>query len=201
MKRNSYSEYQRTPMQEVKVQEPRRQSFEPAQYRQPYQFQERNKFKERLPEYREEYEEERSGVAWGKILKYVFFILILAGIGYGIIRGIKIVASSSLFNTPKGVEQVEQPKLTQEEQQAQAEQINAEAQGYIDQLRKIYAFPDNETPTVAVVKDAKILSSQQSFYKQAKNGDVVCIFARHKLAVLMRPTANTIIAVTQISVK
>jgi hypothetical protein len=63
----------------------------------------------------------------------------------------------------------------------------------VARLSKIMQLPD-EQPTVATVTDTEKLTSQP-FFKSAKNGDKVVIFAQAKRAILYRDEENKIIEV------
>lgn len=59
-------------------------------------------------------------------------------------------------------------------------------------LGKLMVLP-NERPSLAVVKDADKLKTQQKFFAQAQNGDKLLVFRNARKAVLYRPSANKII--------
>lgn len=50
----------------------------------------------------------------------------------------------------------------------------AEEKEYVNELKNLTYPPDNETPSIAIIADAdKARQSNATFYRQAKNGDVV----------------------------
>lgn len=68
----------------------------------------------------------------------------------------------------------------------------------ITKVRKLIILPSNETPTVATVKDADKLKDQ-SFFKDAHNGDTVLIFSKEKEAILYRSATNQIVTVSPVT--
>ena len=59
-------------------------------------------------------------------------------------------------------------------------------------------LPQGETPTVATISDVTKLADQ-TFFKSAKNGDVLLAYTAAMEAVIYRPSANMIINVAPIS--
>lgn len=59
-------------------------------------------------------------------------------------------------------------------------------------LKEMMVLPEEE-PVVAQVQDADLLSKQQNFYEQAKNGDFLFLFPTALKAVLFREYENKII--------
>lgn len=66
-------------------------------------------------------------------------------------------------------------------------------------VAKLIDVPTNEDPTIASVVDASKLSNQ-AFFKNAKNGDKVLMYAQAKKAILYRPDTNKIIEVAPINI-
>lgn len=73
-------------------------------------------------------------------------------------------------------------------------QANSEttAKRIIHKVKELYALPNNEQPTVAVIKDVNQLKGQP-FFNGAKNGDAVLVFTKAKMAILYREDENKII--------
>lgn len=69
---------------------------------------------------------------------------------------------------------------------------NEEIKKIITKVGKIMMLPNDEIPTVAIVTDASKLKDQP-FFKNAKNGDKVLIFAKSKKAILYSESSNKII--------
>ena len=59
-------------------------------------------------------------------------------------------------------------------------------------------FPSGETPTIATVTDVTKLI-KQPFFKSARNGDKVMIFASTKEVILYRPSVHKIVSVAPVS--
>ena len=74
-----------------------------------------------------------------------------------------------------------------------------EASDLIKKVSKLMLLPRDESPTIATVSDSTKLRSQP-FFKSAKNGDKVLIYAKAKMATLYDPTANIIVAVAPLNV-
>ena len=68
----------------------------------------------------------------------------------------------------------------------------------VEKVGKLILLPQGEIPTVAAVADLTPLK-EQSFFKNAKKGDIVLMYARAKKAVLYDPSANIIIEVAPIT--
>jgi hypothetical protein len=67
-------------------------------------------------------------------------------------------------------------------------------QKVLAQLKKIILLPDNVTPTMAIVMDAKALEKQQpEFFANAKNNDRLIIYP--DLVILYDYNANKIIKI------
>ncbi len=62
----------------------------------------------------------------------------------------------------------------------------------LQKLGKLMVLPA-ERPSLAVVKDADKLKTQQKFFAQAQNGDKLLIFRTARKAILYRPSTNKII--------
>lgn len=80
-------------------------------------------------------------------------------------------------------------------QKAQAQQ----SQTIVAEVSKLIVLPENEQPQVATVSDVNKLKSQ-SFFSQAKNGDIVLIYTQAQKAVLYDPIQKKIVEVGPINV-
>lgn len=73
-----------------------------------------------------------------------------------------------------------------------------ETQGLVKNIGKFMLLPKDETPTVATVTDINKLKDQ-SFFKNASNGNKVLIYPNSKLAIIYDPKAKLIINVGPIN--
>ena len=69
----------------------------------------------------------------------------------------------------------------------------------VERVGKLLLLPADESPTIAAVSDISKLQDQL-FFKNAKNGDVVLMFAKAQRAVLFDPELNKIIEVAPLTV-
>jgi len=76
-------------------------------------------------------------------------------------------------------------------EQIQQQQVAA----LVQKVSALILLPVGDTPIVATVSDAASLKSQQSFYQNASNGDVLMIYTQAQRAILYRPSVNKIINV------
>ena len=76
-------------------------------------------------------------------------------------------------------------------QDVSAERVQADAEALKQKVAKLMELP-NETAMTATIQDASKISGQD-FFKNAKNGDKVLIFAETKRAVIYRESENKII--------
>lgn len=72
-------------------------------------------------------------------------------------------------------------------------------QAVVDRVGKIILLPSSETPTLATVTDIKKVSDQ-TFFRNAQNGDKVLVYTQAGQAFLYRPSQNKIIAVAPLSI-
>jgi hypothetical protein len=123
--------------------------------------------------------------------------LILFGIGYYIYANIW---TKSPFGPTPGVA-AESTQAESEVSQAAASAASTSALTVGDivaRVGKIMLLPENETPTLAGVSDPSVLGDQ-AFFKNAKTGDVVLMYATSRRAILYDPVANKIIEVAPIT--
>ncbi len=72
-----------------------------------------------------------------------------------------------------------------------------ETKALTDAVGKLIELPKDETPTVATVLDKDKLKDQ-SFFKNAENGDKVLVFVNAKKAILYRASTNKVIDVAPV---
>ncbi len=80
------------------------------------------------------------------------------------------------------------------------EQVQAEVDQLLGDLGKLISLPTDEQPTVATVSDASKLK-EQSFFKNAQNGDKVVIYTTARKAILYRPAENRIVEVGAVNIQ
>lgn len=79
----------------------------------------------------------------------------------------------------------------------QAQQASVEE--YIEQVSQVYDLPEEETPSIATVRDNEQLDDQP-FFDRAENGDVVLIYPDAELALLFRPSTGQVINVSTLAI-
>jgi hypothetical protein len=111
-------------------------------------------------------------------LIYVVAVLVVLGLGY---------FGYTKYMTPA----VETP----EQQAAKAlEQKNA----VIAKVKALTVLPAEE-PVLFTVNDANLLKTQQAFFKDAQNGDVLMVFQKDSKALIYRESENKIVNAGPIS--
>ena len=108
-----------------------------------------------------------------RVLLGVLIILILGGAGY---------AAYYFYDRYNQV--VKNPEIITKQ----------EADWLTERVSKLMKVPNDEVPTIATVLDKEKLKDQ-SFFKNAENGDKVLVYVKEKKAILYRPSANVIIEV------
>ncbi len=68
----------------------------------------------------------------------------------------------------------------------------------VEEVGKLMVLPQGEAPQVATVSDVNKLK-QQSFFAQAKNGDIVLIYTQAKKAILYDPVQKKLVEVGPIN--
>ncbi len=74
-----------------------------------------------------------------------------------------------------------------------------EARAMAQKVGLLVILPTDETPTVATVSAPHLLKDQ-IFFKEAKKGDIVLIYANARKAVLYDPGVNKIVNISNISI-
>lgn len=70
----------------------------------------------------------------------------------------------------------------------------------VAQVGRHMLLPENETPTAATVADPEVLKKDQPFFKNAKTGDHVLIYANALKAILYNPESDKIVEVAPLSI-
>jgi hypothetical protein len=73
---------------------------------------------------------------------------------------------------------------------------DAQVQAVVERVGKFMVIPTDEKPSVAVLKDTDALAQQQSFYRGAKDGDILVIYSSR--AIIYDPVANKLVSVSPI---
>jgi len=76
----------------------------------------------------------------------------------------------------------------------------AQAQQLVDEVGKLIALPEDETPTVATVVDKDKLQ-EQTFFAKAENGDKILIYPNAKKVYIYRESVKKIIEVGTLNVE
>ncbi len=87
-------------------------------------------------------------------------------------------------------QEVEKLSTVQGQQELNKTQINQ----LLGEMRSIIVLPSGEDPVVATITDVTKLNKNE-FYKDAKNGDRVVVFANAEKAYIYRPDTKTIVNV------
>ena len=75
---------------------------------------------------------------------------------------------------------------------AQAANLTAQKNNIISKIKQLTVLPSEE-PVLFTVNDAALLKSQQAFFKDAANGDVLLVFQTSGKALIYRESTNKII--------
>lgn len=112
-----------------------------------------------------------------QILSFVFLILVAAG---------GIFGAWFFYNKYQQVKK--NPEIITKEETA----------WLLERIGKLMSLPADEMPTIATVIDKEKLKDQ-TFFKNAQNGDKVLVYTKAQKAILYRPNDNKIIEVMPIS--
>lgn len=82
----------------------------------------------------------------------------------------------------------------------QPDQAAKEVTALIAEVQTLIDLPSDETPTIATVTDREKLQ-QESFFRNAQNGDKVLMYTRAQKVILYRPAEKRIIEVGAINVR
>lgn len=75
-----------------------------------------------------------------------------------------------------------------------------DVENLVKKIGKLAELPSGEEPTVATVTDVESVR-EQSFFKNAQDGDRVLIYTRARRAILYRPSINKVIEVAPITLE
>ena len=78
-------------------------------------------------------------------------------------------------------------------------QIQADVEDLVKEVGKIIALPEGEVPTIATVTDIDRVK-EQTFFKNAQNGDKVLVYSQARKAFLYRPSEKRIIEVGVVNI-
>ncbi|MBA3724052.1 MAG: LytR C-terminal domain-containing protein [Candidatus Levybacteria bacterium] len=109
-----------------------------------------------------------------------FSILVLVAAGFAVYYFMQYQNSQSLLKDPQKATAQETGKI-------------------VDEVGRLIVLPQNEQPQIATVSDVNALK-QQSFFAQAKNGDIVLIYTKAQKAVLYDPVQKKVVEVGPINV-
>lgn len=76
--------------------------------------------------------------------------------------------------------------------EAQAAKLELQKNAIITKIKALTVLPDEE-PVLFTVNDANLLKSQQAFFKDSSNGDVLLVFQKSGKALIYREASNQII--------
>ncbi len=107
------------------------------------------------------------------------FIFLLIGIAVGAL-GLFGWNYYKVKNLPQTISQEEQKKITE---------------ALVAKVGAIMLLPKGETPLILVIDDVKALAKENTFYKNASNGDRVLVYQKAAVAIIYSPEKNLIINV------
>lgn len=76
---------------------------------------------------------------------------------------------------------------------AGAKLTDDQVQRLIERISRFMVLPDEENPSVVVIRDAASLAQQQSFYRGAKDGDILVVYSSR--AIIYDAKANKLVNV------
>lgn len=82
--------------------------------------------------------------------------------------------------------------------EAQAAAAQEQKTALIAKVKALTVLPEEE-PVLFTVNDANLLKTQQAFFKDAQNGDVLMVFQKDSKALIFRESTNQIINAGPIS--
>ncbi|MEK7680684.1 MAG: hypothetical protein AAB348_01385 [Patescibacteria group bacterium] len=71
----------------------------------------------------------------------------------------------------------------------------------VENVGKLILLPDNEKPIIATIIDVEKIKKDQSFYANAKNGDIVLVYQVAKKAFIYDPVKSIIVNVGPVFVE
>ena len=115
------------------------------------------------------------------------------GIGLGIVLLVAIGSGGFLYVHNQKTKETPD-MIAQREADKRAVEAKKKADAMIDIVKKQIELPTNEEPILATVSDSNMLQNQD-FFKDAKNGDRILLYPKHKKAYLYRPSEKKVLAV------
>lgn len=76
--------------------------------------------------------------------------------------------------------------------EAQSAKLTEQKNNIIAKIKALTVLPEEE-PVLFTVNDANLLKSQQAFFKDAQNGDVLLVFQKDGKALIYRESTNVIV--------
>lgn len=76
--------------------------------------------------------------------------------------------------------------------EAQAAKLEVQKNAIIAKIKQLTVLPD-EAPVLFTVNDANLLKTQQAFFKDAENGDVLLVFQTSGKALIYREATDKIV--------
>jgi hypothetical protein len=95
--------------------------------------------------------------------------------------------------------QLQQMTMKLEQLTGNPEQNAAEAKRIIDEVRAVYALPDDVEPTVATIVNVEELRKVNAFYNKAENGDHLIVTADR--AILYDPDKKIVVDVVPVQIQ
>ena len=83
-------------------------------------------------------------------------------------------------------------KAMQNTPEAQAAKLTVQKNNIIAKIKALTVLPAEE-PVLFTVNDATLLKSQQAFFRDAQNGDVLLVFQKDGKALIYRESTNVIV--------
>lgn len=75
----------------------------------------------------------------------------------------------------------------------QSAQSTSNSKVLIEKVSRLILLPQNELPSIATINNVVLLQKQSSFYKDARNGDMLLIYFQAKKAFIYDPEQNIIV--------
>ena len=113
--------------------------------------------------------------------KTLLVIAVLVGLGW---------FGNEYMNTKDQIKQLTNPKTAGQ----------TEVQIITNDVKQVLDLPKNEEPTLATVSDITKLKNQ-TFFKNAQNGDKVLIYVKSGRALLYRPVENKVIEYSAVNLQ
>lgn len=110
-----------------------------------------------------------------------------------------VVAIAAIVFGVNSARQAQQLKKQVEELQQNPQQVSQdEVKRLVEQVGKLIALPEGETPTIATITDREKLKDVP-FFTKAENDDKVLIYVNARKAFLYRPSSQKLIEVATIN--